>query len=87
MMTTLMRNGRSVRSEKNALCRAANQRELFNWDPIRGSHHGASGYGAATIGGIHDRTDHIAETSNSSCTAGVVHTWHRAESLGSSVPR
>src|SRR5215510_16602478 len=54
-MTTLMRNGRAVRSGKPVVCHATNERVLLiGTRPA--DHIMASGHSAAIIGRIHDRT-------------------------------
>src|ERR1700688_3464629 len=82
-MTALMRNGRDRRSGKPVMGHAIVERVLLfgtrSADYIRASGH--SGCIAielilqATTGRIHDRTRTLRKTSDSSCTAGAVHTW------------
>ncbi len=82
-MTTLMRNGRDRRLGRPAYGpREARTREI-GWDPIRGLHQGQRPLrlhrdGAslrAKTGRIHGCTRTLRKTSDSSCTAGAVHTW------------
>jgi hypothetical protein len=69
----VMRNSR-VLIGKPAVGHATNERVPLIGNPIRGSHHGHAAKATATTGRIHDRIRPFVETSDSSCTAGAVHT-------------
>ena len=74
-MTTLMRNGRDRRSGKPAKCHATNKRVF-----LVGSR--SADYISQRPERLHKKAVYMAapnpfaEMPNSSCNAGVVHTWH-----------
>ena len=72
----MMRNGRDRRSGKPALCHARKERELMfgtrSADYIRASGHNGCINRPNTW--LHPNAS--LKTSDSSCTAGAVHTWH-----------
>jgi hypothetical protein len=48
----------------------------FAWDPISGLHQGQRPKWLHSKAGYMTAPERFAETSDSSCTAGAVHTWH-----------
>jgi hypothetical protein len=49
---------------------------VFGWDPISGSHQGQRPKWLHSKAGYMAAPERFAEISDSSCTAGAVHTWH-----------
>src|SRR6476646_4045570 len=52
---------------------------VFGWDPISGSHQGQQPKRLHSKAGYMAAPERFAETLDSSCTAGAVHTWHFSE--------
>src|SRR6516165_10133881 len=78
-MTTLMRNGRDRRSGKPVNISATRGKNACFWlgfDQRITS--GPAAIAAALKGRIHGCTRTLRRTSDSSCIAGAVHTWHTA---------
>src|ERR1700758_3566813 len=89
-MTTLMRNGRGRRSGKPVKGHAIVERVFLvgtrSADHIRASGHSGRIAMEASLqaktGRIHGCTRTLRKTSDSSCTAGAVHTWPLTAALG-----
>ena len=77
VMTTLMRNGRDRRLENPVKCHAEWCWNACFWlIRISGSHQGQRPKRLHSKAGYMAAPERFAETSDSSCTAGAVHTWH-----------
>jgi hypothetical protein len=51
----------------------------FDWDPISGLHQGQQPKRLHSKAEYMAAPERFAEMSDSSCTAGAVHTWHKAD--------
>jgi len=74
-MMSLMRNGRDRRSE-NPRCATRGKNACLWLGPISGSHQGPRPQRPHSEAEYMAAPERFAKTSDSSCTAGAVHTWH-----------